>query len=76
MSNQFLLLDGEIREVRLSRRSDGNFEDALSGMILGPSQLSRGSLFGDRESAFQTLVAEVATAGNFPRFGTYSQLHL
>lgn len=72
MSNQYLLLDEEIFEVSLSRRNDGNFVDTLSGVVYSPEQLERGSLYGDKESAFQTRVALEATAGNYSRYGTYS----
>lgn len=73
MGNRFMLCDGEVREVRLVRRPDGWFEDALSGTVYTPEQIARVSFFLSREAALQAKVAQEATPGYLSPFRPYSE---
>ncbi len=73
MGNRFMLLDDQVLEVRLSRRPDGTFEDALTGTVYSSEQLERASFFSSRQGAFQAKMAQVATPGYLSPYRTYSE---
>lgn len=72
----YLLFDGTVREVRLVKREDGNFEDVLSGLILSPEQFERCSLYTDEKSAYQAVYAHGSTIGNLSPYGSYTKSRL
>ncbi len=74
--SHYLLFDGAVREVRIVKREDGNYEDVLSGLILSPEQFERCSLYSDEKEAYQGLYAWGSTIGNLSPYWSYTKSRL